>query len=143
MPLAAITAWSNTFPWADPHFVEQDLILRRVLTELFNDSFLASKLAFRGGTAKRNIEEKLAYSLTGANTMAGIFSINETMNTDVMRFGAECGVERGHRDCPNKLGRREITYTTDTSYIGIFSVGSVGSVCWLSRLHKIACGERG
>ena len=51
IPLAAITAWSNTFPWADPHYVEQDLVLCRVLTELFNDSFLASNLAFRGGTA--------------------------------------------------------------------------------------------
>ncbi|MCL2152994.1 MAG: nucleotidyl transferase AbiEii/AbiGii toxin family protein [Oscillospiraceae bacterium] len=51
IPLAAITAWSNTFPWADQHFVEQDLVLCRVLTELFNDSLIASKLAFRGGTA--------------------------------------------------------------------------------------------
>ena len=51
IPLAAITAWSSTFPWADPHFVEQDLVLCRVLTELFNDNLLASKLAFRGGTA--------------------------------------------------------------------------------------------
>ena len=51
IPLSAITSWSNTFPWANPHFVEQDLVLCRVLTELFNDSLLASKLAFRGGTA--------------------------------------------------------------------------------------------
>ena len=51
IPLASITSWSNTFPWSNPHFIEQDLVLCRVLTELFSDNFLASKLAFRGGTA--------------------------------------------------------------------------------------------
>ena len=25
IPLASITAWSNTFPWADPHFIEQSV----------------------------------------------------------------------------------------------------------------------
>ena len=51
IPSASITAWSNTFPWVDPHFIEQDLVLCRVLTELFSDDLIASKLAFRGGTA--------------------------------------------------------------------------------------------
>ena len=51
IPAASITSWSNTFPWSNPHFIEQDLVLCRVLTELFSDSLLASKLAFRGGTA--------------------------------------------------------------------------------------------
>ena len=51
IPIAAITAWSNTFPWTNPHFIEQDLVLCRVLINLFNDSLVASKLAFRGGTA--------------------------------------------------------------------------------------------
>jgi len=51
IPLADITAWSNTSPWGNLHFVEQDLVLCRLLTELFNDSLLATKLAFRGGTA--------------------------------------------------------------------------------------------
>ena len=51
IPLADITAWSNKSPWLNPHYVEQDLVLCRVLTEIYNDSVLASKLAFRGGTA--------------------------------------------------------------------------------------------
>jgi predicted nucleotidyltransferase component of viral defense system len=51
IPLGAITAWSNKVPWINPHFVEQDLLLCRVLTELYNDGPLSSKLAFRGGTA--------------------------------------------------------------------------------------------
>ena len=51
IPLADITAWSNTSPWGNQHYIEQDLVLCRILTELFNDNLLASKLAFRGGTA--------------------------------------------------------------------------------------------
>jgi predicted nucleotidyltransferase component of viral defense system len=51
IPLAAITAWSNEAPWTDLHFVEQDLLICRVLTELFNDTLLADRLAFRGGTS--------------------------------------------------------------------------------------------
>jgi predicted nucleotidyltransferase component of viral defense system len=55
IPLAAITAWSNVAPWTNPHFVEQDLLICRVLTELFNDSMLADMLAFRGGTSIHKI----------------------------------------------------------------------------------------
>lgn len=51
IPLASITAWSNVSPWGNMHFVEQDLLLSRMLVDLFNDKMLAEKLAFRGGTA--------------------------------------------------------------------------------------------
>jgi predicted nucleotidyltransferase component of viral defense system len=51
IPAAAITEWSNKVPWADPHYVEQDLVINRCLVSLFQDEFLASRLAFRGGTA--------------------------------------------------------------------------------------------
>ena len=51
IPLASITDWSNKSPWGNLHFVEQDLLLCRILIELFNDEILAKKLAFRGGTA--------------------------------------------------------------------------------------------
>jgi predicted nucleotidyltransferase component of viral defense system len=64
IPLAAITAWSNTAPWIDRHFVEQDLVLCRALIELFNDGFLAGNLAFRGGTAihKLYLSPQVRYS---------------------------------------------------------------------------------
>ena len=51
IPESAITEWRNTAPWDSPEQTEQDLIMCRALVELFNDSFLASHLAFRGGTA--------------------------------------------------------------------------------------------
>ncbi len=48
---ASITQWNQQVPWNDNAHVEQDLLISRALTTLFNDEFLASQLAFRGGTA--------------------------------------------------------------------------------------------
>ena len=47
----AIQQWSKTAPWIDNAQIEQDLIICRVLVAIFSDEFLASQLAFRGGTA--------------------------------------------------------------------------------------------
>ena len=51
IPLAHIIEWSNNVPWPTNEQVEQDLILSRVLVEIYNDEFLSQHLAFRGGTA--------------------------------------------------------------------------------------------
>jgi predicted nucleotidyltransferase component of viral defense system len=51
IPGAYIQEWSATTPWPDPRQVEQDLIICRALCHIFNESFLAEHLAFRGGTA--------------------------------------------------------------------------------------------
>ena len=51
IPESAILEWSNTVPWNSNAQVEQDLIICRALVEIFNDEFLSSHLAFRGGTA--------------------------------------------------------------------------------------------
>jgi predicted nucleotidyltransferase component of viral defense system len=51
IPMASITEWTNTVPWTNLHHVEQDLIISRALVAIYQDTFLASKLAFRGGTA--------------------------------------------------------------------------------------------
>lgn len=48
---AAITGWSKMVPWSNSAHVEQDLIICRALVAIFGDDFLASQLAFRGGTA--------------------------------------------------------------------------------------------
>ena len=47
----AIQQWSKCAPWIDNAQVEQDLIICRALVAIFSDEFLASQLAFRGGTA--------------------------------------------------------------------------------------------
>lgn len=51
IPQAYITEWSNKVPWQTNEQVEQDLVICRALVEIFSDEFLASSLAFRGGTA--------------------------------------------------------------------------------------------
>jgi predicted nucleotidyltransferase component of viral defense system len=51
IPQAYITEWSQQVPWQNNEQVEQDLVICRVLIEIFSDEWLASSLAFRGGTA--------------------------------------------------------------------------------------------
>ena len=46
-----IARWQHHAPWKEFSQVEQDLIISRVLVEIFNDDFLKEHLAFRGGTA--------------------------------------------------------------------------------------------
>ena len=48
---ASILAWSEHAPWSEPFMIEQDLIICKALVSIFGDEFLASQLAFRGGTA--------------------------------------------------------------------------------------------
>lgn len=51
IPKASITQWREKAPWMTDEQVEQDLILSRVLVDLFSDPLLNKELAFRGGTA--------------------------------------------------------------------------------------------
>jgi predicted nucleotidyltransferase component of viral defense system len=51
IPAAQITQWRLIAPWPDDMQVEQDLILSRMLVEIFSNPFLNKELAFRGGTA--------------------------------------------------------------------------------------------
>ena len=51
IPESAIIEWRETAPWAEDTQVEQDLIICRALTTIYQDEFLSKRLAFRGGTA--------------------------------------------------------------------------------------------
>jgi predicted nucleotidyltransferase component of viral defense system len=51
IPQDYIVEWGKSAPWTDPIYIEQDLIISRVLIEIFNHPKLSSSLAFRGGTA--------------------------------------------------------------------------------------------
>ena len=51
IPRASIVAWRSVAPWLADSQVEQDLVLSRVLVEVFSDTTLGGNLAFRGGTA--------------------------------------------------------------------------------------------
>ena len=43
--------WEATAAWRNPLYVEQDLILSRILCDLYSSPLITEKLAFRGGTA--------------------------------------------------------------------------------------------
>ena len=51
IPRPYIARWQQHAPWNEFAQVEQDLVISRVLVELFSDEFLRENLAFRGGTA--------------------------------------------------------------------------------------------
>ena len=51
IPEFAIREWGEQVPWTETEQVEQDLLICRALTEIYTDPYLASHLAFRGGTA--------------------------------------------------------------------------------------------
>jgi predicted nucleotidyltransferase component of viral defense system len=51
IPEYYIQQWKEQAPWNESYMVEQDLIICRALVSIFSDEFLASQLAFRGGTA--------------------------------------------------------------------------------------------
>ena len=51
IPQYSIQEWHAQVPWNTDAMVEQDLIICRALISIFSDEFLASQLAFRGGTA--------------------------------------------------------------------------------------------
>ncbi len=65
IPRADITEWRNAgYPWKTDAMVEQDLIISRVLVELFRNDSIRKNLVFRGGTAlhKLYFHEPLRYS---------------------------------------------------------------------------------
>jgi predicted nucleotidyltransferase component of viral defense system len=47
----AITAWRKIAPWGSSDQVEHDLILSRVICELYTHPAIAERIVFRGGTA--------------------------------------------------------------------------------------------
>lgn len=51
IPMANIIEWRENSPWITTEQVEQDLILSRILVELYSDPILKEKIIFRGGTA--------------------------------------------------------------------------------------------
>lgn len=51
IPEFAVNEWSVISPWREKVQVEQNLLICRALVEIYKDEYLASLLAFRGGTA--------------------------------------------------------------------------------------------
>ncbi len=61
LPKAYIDQWKLFSPWQQDEFVEQDLILSRLLIELYSSKLISENLAFRGGTALHKLFLKTPY----------------------------------------------------------------------------------
>lgn len=94
IPEAFVTAWSTRAPWPSPGQVEQDLLLSRVLIEMYQDEFLRDELVFRGGTClhklhlpiPRRYSEDLDFVRT---TSSGIAPLTRAVTTLGERLGFE------------------------------------------------------
>jgi len=70
LPEMIIRQWEEHAPWQEPVQVEHDLVMSRILVEIFQDEFLSEHLIFRGGTAinkfhfspKKRFSEDLDFS---------------------------------------------------------------------------------
>ena len=62
IPQAFISEWKNKkAPWIFSAQVEQDLIIERILIELYQDIYIQERLVFRGGTALNKLFCEKAY----------------------------------------------------------------------------------
>jgi predicted nucleotidyltransferase component of viral defense system len=59
-----LRAWREYAPWPNEFQIEQDLIISRILVEIFKDPYLSDHLVFRGGTALNKLfsQKSLRYS---------------------------------------------------------------------------------
>ena len=64
LPRRYIEEWKEFASWQEDAQVEQDLVIEKALLQLFNDSFLQQRMAFRGGTAlhKMFLKPQVRYS---------------------------------------------------------------------------------
>lgn len=61
IPQAFIVEWQGSAPWLADSQVEQDLVLSRVLVEVFYKPGMRENLAFRGGTALYKLQLPVAW----------------------------------------------------------------------------------
>ncbi|MDR2383968.1 MAG: nucleotidyl transferase AbiEii/AbiGii toxin family protein [Prevotellaceae bacterium] len=90
IPEYAIKEWNQNIIWRQIEYVEQDLIICRALCDLFNNEYLASHLAFRGGTTlyKLYLNSQARYSEDIDLVQITAEPIKETIDTirDVLAF---------------------------------------------------------
>ena len=89
-----IQEWQSQAPWSDLRQVEQDLIISRVLCDLFNGTRLQGKIAFRGGTAiyKLLFQQPMRYSEDIDLVQMQAEPIGETISTirDALKWLGQC-----------------------------------------------------
>ncbi|MCS6974001.1 nucleotidyl transferase AbiEii/AbiGii toxin family protein [Thermaurantimonas aggregans] len=100
IPQAYINEWRQQVPWKSNEQVEQDLVICRTLLEIFSDEWLASNLAFRGGTALHKLylrpQPRYSEDIDLVQIQAG--PIRETVERlqHVLAFLGESSVNQRH-----------------------------------------------
>lgn len=98
IPRGYFQAWSTKAPWPDLRQVEQDLIICRVLCDLFNAPELNGRIAFRGGTAinKLLFKQALRYSedIDLVQTQTDPIGLTVDAIRDVLAWLGKCKRER-------------------------------------------------
>jgi len=117
IPNAVVTAWGRDRPWPTRQQVEQDLLLARLIVDIFNHPYLGGELVFRGGTclhqlrlaAPRRYSEDLDFV---RRTHAGIGVVFDALREVAERIGFEvasrvssekfsrCSPITAPRECP-------------------------------------------
>lgn len=123
-----ITKWQKNAPWKDFAQVEQDLIISRVLVDIFSDDFLREHLAFRGGTALHKLylspAPRYSEDIDLVQIKAGpIKPIMERL-TEVITFFEE------DRKIQNKGHGIKVLYRFSSEYEGIRMRLKLEINCW-------------
>jgi len=111
-----LEGWRKNAPWPFLGQVEQDLIISRALVELYNNDYLKSRIAFRGGTALHKIilPKPLRYS--------------EDIDLNRLEAGAGGKIIDSVRDSLDQmLGQPKKVKSTDRSIKLIYHYDSVDS----------------
>ena len=92
IPAQNIVAWGNVVPWADQRQVEQDLIVRRELVEIFSDPNAATRPAGSRGNGAQQAALPGADALFGGYRLGAYFHWSDRSDTRSTEPAPVCGV---------------------------------------------------
>lgn len=102
IPALSITAWGTDRPWPNREAVEQDLLLARLIVDIYNHPVLREELALRGGTCLHQVHLRtpLRYSEDldfVRRTHTGIGGVFDALREVAIAAGLEVrGTDIGH-----------------------------------------------
>ena len=89
IPRAFIDAWRSHAPWRSDAQVEQDLIVCRVVTEIFRHPVLSQRLVFRGGTALHKL-----YFTPSRRYSEDVDLVQSVLDGAIAPAGTDCTIDR-------------------------------------------------
>ena len=112
IPRRYIDEWRKTAPWPNDYQIEQDLIISRVIIELFCSDHIRENYAFRGGTAlhKLYLSPQSRYSEDIDLVQIKPGPIKDTIKT----IGKLLDFIEGKRSVKQKLNNNKVIYQFDS-----------------------------